>query len=82
MYGKEYPSNEKFPPRTWCQYPYGKCKSCYHDKPCIPDYADQYRKKIEDEIGPNEIVGNLSWVTCLVFVFVLRHKLVKRFLRF
>ena len=72
MYGKEFPSHEKFPPRTWCKYPYRKCKTCYHEDPCVPDYEDQYRKKIEDEIGFNEIVGTclglLVWFLLLFYV--------------
>ena len=36
--------NGKFPKRYGCQYPYSKCESCCHAKPCVPDYEDKFRK--------------------------------------
>lgn len=46
--GMELPDwNGKFPKRYGCQYPYAKCEFCYHKDPCVPDYADEFRKDTE-----------------------------------
>ena len=62
MIGKEFPAHEKFPPRTWCKYPYRKCKDCCHEEPCVPDYDDLYRKIMwEDELTFGDVLF------CIVF---------------
>ena len=46
--GMELPDwNGKFPKRYNCQNPYTKCEFCCHKDPCVPDYADEFRKESE-----------------------------------
>jgi len=62
--GTELPDwNGKFPKRYGCQYPYSKCESCYHDKPCVPDYADEYKK--EKELSSADKFTIVFWLTAL-----------------
>ena len=60
--GTELPDwNGKFPKRYGCQYPYSKCESCCHTKPCVPDYEDEFRKEF-DEFTAADKAALATWL--------------------
>ena len=75
--GTELPDwNGKFPKRYGCQYPYSKCESCYHDKPCVPEYKDEFRKEFDEFTAVDKaalaiwlvlIVGAATWLYFIKF---------------
>ena len=63
--GMELPDwNGKFPKRYGCQNPYAKCEFCYHKDPCVPDYADEFRKEF-DEFTAADKVALAMWLILL-----------------
>ena len=62
--GMELPDwNGKFPKRYGCQNPYAKCEFCYHKDPCVPDYADEFRKELELSLADK--FGIAFWLIAL-----------------
>lgn len=56
--------NGKFPKRYNCQNPYTKCEFCCHEEPCVPDYADEFRK--ESELSSVDKFTIAFWLTAII----------------
>ena len=54
----------KFPKRYNCQNPYTKCEFCCHKDPCVPDYADEFRKE-SDELSLADKFTIAFWLISL-----------------
>lgn len=67
--GKELPDwKGKFPKRYNCQNPHAKCEFCWHKYPCVPDYADEYRK--EEELSSADKFSIVFWLIALTLTVV------------